>query len=57
MLDNDGDDLPGKVEAYIKRMSSSFIEEERSIFMKQTLILATQLAHEKKVSFLARTKL
>lgn len=57
MLDNDGDDLPGKVEVYIKRMASSFIEEERSHFMKQTLALASQLAQEKKVSFLARTKL
>lgn len=50
LLDNDGDDLPGKVEVYIKRMAPSFIGEERSMFMKQTLTLASQLALDKTVT-------
>ncbi|KAH8693169.1 hypothetical protein BGW36DRAFT_301985 [Talaromyces proteolyticus] len=54
MLDNDSDDLPGKLEVYIKKMAPSFIEAEPSGFMKQTLVLASQLAQDKKDLLLDR---
>lgn len=50
MLDGDSDDLPGKCEIYIKRLQSTFIENETSPIIKSTLKLAARLADEKKVS-------
>jgi hypothetical protein len=50
MLDGDTDDLSGKCEFYIKRLQSTFIENETSPTIKSTLTLAAHLADEKKVS-------
>jgi hypothetical protein len=50
LLDNDGDDLPGKLELYIKRMAASFYEQEPSPFMRPTLMLASEMCQSKKVS-------
>ena len=47
ILDSDNDDLPMKLEAYMKRISGVFFAREPSHFMNATLILAQQLAVEK----------
>lgn len=52
LLDNDGDDLPGKLELYIKRMATNFYEQEPSPFMRPTLMLASEMCQSKKVSHL-----
>lgn len=44
ILDNDNDDLPTKIEAYMKRMSSVFFEKEPSHFMNVTLSTAVELS-------------
>lgn len=44
ILDNDNDDLPMKIEAYMKRMSSVFYEKEQSHFMNITLSTAVELS-------------
>jgi hypothetical protein len=54
ILDNDGDDLPMKVEAYMKRMYSVFFEREPSHFMNITLNTALQLSIEKADVLLQR---
>ncbi|PCH00673.1 Hypothetical protein PENO1_047070 [Penicillium occitanis (nom. inval.)] len=54
MLDGETDDLPGKCENYIKRLQSTFIENETSPIIKSTLTLAAHLADEKKDTLLDR---
>lgn len=49
LLDSEGDDLPGKLESYIRDMAETFIEREPSPFMRQTLQFAWILSHQKKV--------
>jgi hypothetical protein len=46
MLDNENDDVPTKIEAYMKRMSSVFFEKEPSHFMNVTLSTALELSIE-----------
>ncbi|KAL2221238.1 hypothetical protein M432DRAFT_651836 [Thermoascus aurantiacus ATCC 26904] len=48
LLDGDADDLPGKLEMYIKKMVPFFIEREPSSFMKPTLSIAAELSQLKK---------
>lgn len=50
LLDSDADDIPSKLEMYIKKTASFFFERETSPFMKPTLMLASELAQSKKVS-------
>ena len=52
LLDSDADDLPGKLEMYIKKTAPFFFEREASDFMKPTLLLAAELSQTKKVSCL-----
>lgn len=52
LLDSDADDIPSKLEMYIKKTASFFIERERSLFVKSTLMLAAELGQSKKVSSL-----
>lgn len=49
LLDSDADDVPSKLEMYIKKTAPFFIEREASIFMKSTLQLASELSQSKKV--------
>ncbi len=44
ILDSDNDDLPSKLEAYAKRMSSIFFDQETSHFMNVTLNTAKEVA-------------
>ena len=57
MLDGETDDLPGKCENYIKRLQSTFVENETSPIIKSTLTLAAHLADEKKVSHIIKPTL
>lgn len=45
---DDNDEIPSKLEAYLKRMVSHYIEKEPSHFMQTTLRLAHNLALEKQ---------
>ncbi|KAL1853068.1 hypothetical protein Plec18170_005650 [Paecilomyces lecythidis] len=54
LLDGDADDLPGKLEAYIKKMAPFFYERESSDFMRSTLHLAAELSEQKKDTLLER---
>ncbi|KAJ5279820.1 hypothetical protein N7478_005192 [Penicillium angulare] len=54
LLDSDSDDIPGKLEMYIKKTASFFFERESSNFMKHTLLLASELAQSKKDTLLER---
>jgi hypothetical protein len=54
ILDNDNDDLPMKLEAYMKRMSNVFFEREPSHFMHITLNTAQNFAIEKQDQLLSR---
>ncbi|KAL1985752.1 hypothetical protein VTN96DRAFT_7374 [Rasamsonia emersonii] len=54
LLDGDADDLPGKLEMYIKKMAPTFYEHEPSPFMKPTLNLAHELSQQKKDVLLER---
>lgn len=49
LLDSDADDVPSKLEMYIKKTAPFFIERETSLFMKSTLQLASELSQSKKV--------
>lgn len=49
LLDADSDDIPAKLEMYIKKNASYFYERETSPFMKPTLLLAAELSQGKKV--------
>ncbi len=50
LLDSDGDDLPGKLETYTKKMTSTFVDREPSSFMNPTLRFALELSDQKKVN-------
>ena len=52
LLDAESDDIPNKLEMYIKKNASYFYERETSPFMKPTLLLAAELSQGKKVCFL-----
>lgn len=54
ILDHELDDLPMKLEAYMKRMMSTFFEKEQSQFMKATLTTAFEISIEKQDSLLTR---
>lgn len=54
VLDNEHDDHPMKMEAYIKRMSSTFYEKEPSRFMNVTLSTALELANRNADQLLSR---
>lgn len=56
LLDSDADDLPGKIEMYIKKTAPFFYAREASEFMKPTLLLASELSQMKKVSCCTRMK-
>lgn len=49
LLDSDTDDVPSKLEMYIKKAAPFFFERETSPFMKPTLLLASELGQSKKV--------
>ena len=52
MIDSDADDVPGKLETYIKRTAPFFYDQETSEFMKPTLFQAVELSHSKKVGII-----
>lgn len=52
LLDAESDDIPSKLEVYIKKNASYFYERETSSFMKPTLLLAAEINQEKKVCYL-----
>jgi hypothetical protein len=52
LLDADADDIPSKLELYIKKNAHLFYERETSSFMKPTLMLAAEINQQKKVSYL-----
>ncbi|PYI12588.1 hypothetical protein BO78DRAFT_392433 [Aspergillus sclerotiicarbonarius CBS 121057] len=54
LLDSDADDLPGKIEMYIKKTAPFFYERETSDFMRPTLMLAAELSQQKKDLLLER---
>ncbi|KAA8652075.1 hypothetical protein EYZ11_005554 [Aspergillus tanneri] len=54
LLDSDSDDLPGKLEMYIKKTAAFFYEREASDFMRPTLMLAAELSQQKKDVLLER---
>lgn len=49
LLDGDSDDLPGKLELYMKEMAPTFYDQEPSQFMNPTLRLASELSDKKQV--------
>ncbi|KAJ5714016.1 uncharacterized protein N7483_011197 [Penicillium malachiteum] len=51
---DDGDDIPSKLEVYIKKTAPFFFEQESSNVVKSTLILASELAQSKKDTLLER---
>ncbi len=55
LLDGDVDDLPGKLEQYMKKMAAIFYDREPSPFVRATLSLAKELSVEKKVRYLPNT--
>ncbi|KAB8069081.1 hypothetical protein BDV29DRAFT_58408 [Aspergillus leporis] len=54
LLDSDADDLPGKLEMYIKKTAQFFYEREASEVMRPTLLLASELSQQKKDVLLER---
>lgn len=56
ILDSDADDVPSKLEIYVKKTGQFFIEREPSLFVKSTLLLASELGQSKKVSCTPRTR-
>ncbi|KAJ5160354.1 uncharacterized protein N7482_007358 [Penicillium canariense] len=54
LLDSDADDIPSKLEMYIKKTAPFFFEREESNFMKSTLMLASELSQTKKDTLLDR---
>lgn len=51
LLDGDSDDLPGKLESYMKKMAPTFYAQEPSQFMNPTLSLASELSVKKQVLY------
>lgn len=54
LLDSDNDDIPSKLEVYIKKTGPFLIEREGSLIMKSTLLLASELGQAKKDTLLER---
>ncbi|KAI9722358.1 MAG: hypothetical protein M1812_001830 [Candelaria pacifica] len=54
LLDSDVDDLPGKLEQYMKKLAATFYDREPSSFMRPTLSLARELSVQKMDALLAR---
>ncbi|KAJ5767085.1 uncharacterized protein N7511_004701 [Penicillium nucicola] len=54
LLDADADDIPSKLELYIKKNAHLFYERETSPFMKPTLMLAAEINQQKKDILLER---
>ncbi|KAI9840015.1 MAG: hypothetical protein M1819_000207 [Sarea resinae] len=54
LLDWETDDLPGKLEQYLKKMAPTFYERECSTFMKPTLHLASELSIQRSDALLPR---
>ncbi|KAH0536151.1 hypothetical protein FGG08_006955 [Glutinoglossum americanum] len=54
VLDSESEDLPAKLEQYLKKMSQTFYERELSSFMKPTLRIAAELSNQKKDVLLSR---
>jgi hypothetical protein len=54
ILDNENDDLPSKIEGYVKNMSQTFFEKEPSHFMNVTLRTAMELSVSKADALLSR---
>ncbi|KUJ10345.1 uncharacterized protein LY89DRAFT_710683 [Mollisia scopiformis] len=54
ILDENNDDLPSKLEAYMKRISPVFYANEQSHFMRVTLATAHALAMQKEDALLSR---
>ncbi|KAI9789401.1 MAG: hypothetical protein M1816_006061 [Peltula sp. TS41687] len=54
LLDSEGDDLPAKLDSYIRRMADIFIQREPSSFMRETLKFASTLSRQKEDSLLSR---
>ncbi|KAI9786506.1 MAG: hypothetical protein M1835_003048 [Candelina submexicana] len=54
LLDSDVDDLPGKLEQYMKKLAATFYDREPSSFMRHTLSLVKELSVQKKDELLAR---
>lgn len=54
ILDQDADDIGGKLDLYIKRISHAFFENESSPIMRPTLLLAMDLTHQKLDPLLSR---
>ena len=50
LLDGDSDDLPAKLDSYMKRMAPTFYAQEPSEFMNPTLSLASELSVQKQVN-------
>lgn len=50
ILDDDGEDVPAKLQSYAEAIATKTYNEEQSVFMKHTLILASELCHRKEVS-------
>ncbi|KAL3480227.1 hypothetical protein BJX99DRAFT_220945 [Aspergillus californicus] len=54
LLDSDSDDLPGKIEMYLRKTAPFFYEREASDTVRPTLMLAAELAQQKKDLLLER---
>ena len=51
ILNDVGDDVPGKLDQYLKRMTSSIYAQESSSFMRATLGMAAELSAAKNVGY------
>lgn len=54
MIDNDKEDIPAKVEAYMREMLPEFVHRETSHFMRVTLDAAVQICQERNDELLRR---
>ncbi|KAF2089213.1 hypothetical protein K490DRAFT_19004, partial [Saccharata proteae CBS 121410] len=54
MIDNEVDDVGGKLELYIKRLAPFLYESEASAFMKATLVQAHQMSETNKEGLLGK---
>ncbi|KAI0905988.1 hypothetical protein F4823DRAFT_608931 [Ustulina deusta] len=55
LLDNDKEDIPGKVEAYMRNMLPEYITHEPSPYVRVTLEIADQIAKETNDELLKRS--
>lgn len=51
ILNDVGDDVPGKLDQYLKRMTSTIYAQEPSPFMRATLGMAAELSATKNVGY------